>query len=102
VARRLQPHEKDLYAVVSTVNELVDGRSNNVGQIQLTPNATSTMVTFPTISVSSMVALTPRSASAAATQTSVWVSTVLNGSFIITHDSNPAMDRFFDFSAVGG
>ena len=100
MARRLQPHEKDLYAIVSTTNELVDGRSNNVGHVTLTPGASSTAVTFPTVSASSLITLTARSASAS---TAVWfISSVLNGSFVISHDVSAATDRYFDFSAVGG
>lgn len=108
MARKLQPREKDLYAIVLTVNELVDGRSNNVGtvgnstQVTLTPGATTTQVNFPTISVSSMINLTPRTANAAAALATTYISTVLNGSFIITHVSSALTDRTFDFSAVGG
>ena len=100
MARRLQPHEKDLYAIVSTTNELVDGRSNNVGSVTLTPGATSTAVNFPTAAVSSMIALSARTLSASTTPW--YIITKLNGSFVIGHDSQPATDRTFDFSAVGG
>jgi hypothetical protein len=102
MARRLQPHEKDLYAIVSTVNEVVDGRSNNVGQVTLVAGATTTTVYFPTVSLSSMITLTPRTLNAAAALSNTYVSTLLNGSFVLTHDNNTQTDRIFDFSAVGG
>jgi hypothetical protein len=113
MARRLQPHEKDPYAIVSTVNELVDGRSNNVGSkgntgssqfnaVTLTPGATTTSVIFATASVTSMVALTPRTANAAAALSTTYISSNLNGSFILTHLNNAQVDRTFDFAVVGG
>jgi hypothetical protein len=100
MARRLQPHEYEQYAINSTINELVDGRSNNVGKVTLTPGAATTSVQFPNASVSSMIALSPRTMSAAATQW--WIITLLNGSFVIGHDISAATDRTFDFSCVGG
>ena len=114
MARKLQPSETDLYNVVNTVNELVDGRSNNVGSagsivttspgrgFRLTPSATTTTVNFATCSVTSMITITPRTANAAAAVASTYISSLLNGSFILTHANNTQTDRIFDFSCVGG
>jgi hypothetical protein len=57
-------------------------------------------VNFPTAAVSSMIALSARTLSASTTPW--YIITKLNGSFVIGHDSQPATDRIFDFSAVGG
>ena len=71
MARKLQPYEVDLFTIVDTVNQLVDGRSNNVGSkgngtsVTLTPGATTTTVNFPTVSVDSVILLSPRTANAA-------------------------------------
>jgi hypothetical protein len=102
MARKLQPHEKEMFPVVSTVNELVDGRSNNVGSVTLTPGATTTTVTFATASSSSMIALSQRTANAAAALSTTFISSKLNGSFVLTHLNNAQVDRTFDFSCVGG
>jgi hypothetical protein len=108
MARKLQPREPDVFAIVGTVNELVDGRSNNVGSvgdntsIKLTPGATTTTVNFATVSVGSCILLSPRTANAAAAVPTTYISNVFNGSFIITHANNAQVDRTFDFCAVGG
>jgi len=102
MARKLQPHEQDPYAIVSTINELADGRSNNVGALTLTPGATTTSVKFPTCSLSSTILLVPRTANAAAAVPTTYPQTILNGSFIIAHLNNAQTDRIFDFSCVGG
>ena len=100
MARKLQPFEKDTFAVVATVNELVDGRSNNVGQVTLAAGATSTSVSFPTASIASMISMSARSASASTAPW--WIISKANGSFVIGHDNSAATDRMFDFSCVGG
>jgi hypothetical protein len=108
MARKLQPHEQDVYALVSTINELVDGRSNNTGNVEnnsaltLTPGATTTAKLFPTCSHTSVILLVPRTANAAAAQPTTYISSTLNGSFIVTHLNNAQTDRTFDFSCVGG
>ena len=103
MARKLQPHEKDLYAIVSTINELVDGRSNNVGTITLNvAPATTTTVFFPTVSLSSLITLTPLTAHTAAALSNVFIQSQLNGSFIIGHAASALTDITFAFSAVGG
>lgn len=100
MARKLQPFEKDLFAIVATLNEVADGRSNNVGEVTFTPGAASTAVTFPTTSTSSKINLSPLTPSAAAA--TWWIVSKLNGSFVIGHDVSAAVDRIFDFSCVGG
>ena len=109
MARKLQPRETDPFTIVDTINQLADGRSNNVsihsatgGGVTLTPSASTTTVNFPTVSVSSMISLSPRTANAAAAVPTTFITTVLNGSFIISHANNTQTDRTFDFSAVGG
>ena len=102
MARKLQPHEQDTYAIVSTINELADGRSNNVGAITLQPGAMTTSIKFPTCSLTSTILLVPRTANAAAAVPTTYVQTILNGSFIIAHLNNAQTDRVFDFSCIGG
>ena len=101
MARKLQPHEKDPYAIVSTVNELADGRSNNVGSVTLTPGATTTVVSFANASIGSAICLSPRTANAAAAIPTTFISVKLNGSFTLTHANNAQVDRTFDFACVG-
>lgn len=102
MARKLQPREPDVFAIVDTVNQLVDGRSNNVGKVTLNVGAATTSVTFGTVSVSSCIVLCPLTADAAAAIPTTFISTILNGSFIITHANNAQADRTFLFAAIGG
>ena len=102
MARKLQPHEQDPYAIVSTINELADGRSNNVGALTLHASATTTSVNFPTCSLTSTILLVPRTANAAAAVSTTYIQTILNGSFIVAHVNNTQTDRTFDFSCIGG
>lgn len=102
MARKLQPREPDVFTIVETVNQLVDGRSNNVGKVTLAVSAASTTVNFATVSVSSAIFLSPLTADAAAAIPTTYISSVLNGSFIISHANNAQADRTFAFAAVGG
>lgn len=100
MARKLQPHEKDMYAVVSTTNELVDGRSNNTGQVTLNPGATTTAVTFANASLNSTIVLSPLNPDAATVQWYIY--SKANGSFVVGHPSSALTNQDFDFSCVGG
>lgn len=108
MARKLQPHETDLYAIVSTVNEVVDGRSNNCGLVEestsvtLAAGATTTTKFFENMSTRSVILLSPRTADAAAALSTTYISTKANGSFTLTHLNNAQIDRTFDFACVGG
>jgi hypothetical protein len=104
MARKLQPHEDDPYAIVNTLNDVVDGRSNNVGQVTLAAGATTTQVNYQPCSVSSMIGLSPLTANAAAALSTTYVAaaSTLNGSFIITHLNNAQVDRTFRFATIGG
>ena len=102
MARKLQPHEQDPYAIVSTINELADGRSNNVGALTLHPSSSTTSVNFPTCSLTSTILLVPRTVNAAAAVPTTYIQTILNGSFIVAHVNNTQTDRTFDFSCIGG
>jgi hypothetical protein len=106
MARRLQPSEKDLPTIVSTVNEVVDGRSNNVNAeiakaVTLTPGVTTTTKVFANASIGSTILLSPRTANAAAALATTYISQKLNGSFTLTHANNAQVDRTFDFACVG-
>jgi hypothetical protein len=97
------PTEQDPYKIVRAVRELFEGRSNAVGSVTLTANATSTTVTAANCGVGSTVLLTPTSAHAAAEvgNGTIYVSAVANGSFTLTHANNSQTDRTFLYAAFG-
>lgn len=95
--------EKDVFKIVATIIQLVQGRSNAVGSISLTANASSTVVTAVNCAVGSTVILTPMSAHAAAeiAAGALYISLVSNGSFTISHANNAQTDRNFSWAAYG-
>lgn len=88
--------------VERTVNELLKGRANNVGEVTLTASVTSTDVTDTRIRSTMKIFLSPRTANAAAALTNVYVSAVADGSFTLTHSSAASVDRTFDYVFHGG
>lgn len=96
--------ESRVEKIVQAVNLLVLGRSNGAGEVTLTPNAASTTVTDPAISAGSKPQLTPSSANAAAEwgNGTIYVSSVADGSFVITHANSATSGRTVHWHAVGG
>jgi hypothetical protein len=97
------PTEQDPFKIVRAVRELFEGRSNAVGVLTLTANAASTTVTAANCGVGSTVLLTPTSAQAATEvgNGTIYVSTVANGSFTLTHANNSQTGRTFLYAALG-
>lgn len=94
--------QEHIRKVAIVVNEILAGKSNNVFDVTLTPNATETVVTRERTSMDSRVSLTPKSATAAAAigAGAVWVETTVNR-ITIHHDSQPDADRTFGATVVG-
>jgi hypothetical protein len=95
--------ETDLYRIVRGVRELFEGRSNAVGSFTLAANAASTTVAAGNCGAGSTVLVFPRTANAAAEwkNGTMYIGTVSNGSFVVTHASNPQNDRTFMYAAFG-
>lgn len=95
--------ETNLYKIVRAIRELFEGRSNAVGMLTLTPSASSTVVTAPNCGSGSTVLLTPKTANAAAEigNGTLYIATVANGSFTVTHANNALADRSFMWAAFG-
>jgi hypothetical protein len=99
----LAPDEKDARRINTAINQLAQGRSNAVGTVTLAASAATTTVAAPNCGVGSVVLLSPLTAQAAAElgNGTIYVSTVANGSFILTHANNAQTDRTFGFAAIG-
>ena len=91
-----------LTSIVETINTLLRGRANNVGEVTLTDSVTTTTVTDTRIKTQMKVYLAPRTANAAAALTNVYISSVDDGSFTLTHASAASTDRTFDYVFHGG
>jgi hypothetical protein len=97
------PSEKDPYKIVRAVRELFEGRSNAVGTFTLTPSAATTTVTAQNCGTGCTVLAFPGTASAAAEvgNGTMYIGTVNNGSFVVTHANNALADRVFRYAALG-
>lgn len=84
-----------------TINELLKGRANNVGEVTLDANTTTTTISDIRIKLSMTAVLIPRTANAAAAMTNVYISAVADGSITLTHSNTATVDRTFDYVLHG-
>jgi len=80
---------------VDAISDLVTGASHAVGDLTLTPNATTTVVKDRLCTAGTMIAYSPTSASAAAARP--WTVSSQNGQFTVGHDASAATDRTFHY-----
>jgi hypothetical protein len=99
----LSQAEKDVARIVFTVRQLCEGRSNAVGSFTLAANAATTTVTATSCGAGSSVLCFPKTANAAAEwkNGTMYIGTVGNGSFVVTHANNAQTDRTFLYVAIG-
>jgi len=96
--------EKDIGRVVRVVIELIAGRANSVVDVTLAANAASTTVPFVNCSSACGPIPIPLTAHAAAEigNGTLFISSIQNGAFTITHANNAQTDRNFRFVCSGG
>lgn len=99
----LSPSERDLFKIVMAVRQLMEGRSNAVGDVTLTANAGTTTVSAPNCGPGSKVVLFPQTANAAAAvpTTYITLANITAGQFVITHANNAQTDKSFSWVALG-
>lgn len=99
----LAPNESRLFKVVDVVRLLMRGRSNSTGNVTLTVNVATTTVTGLSISENDTVLLTPMTANAAAEvgNGTMYVSSVGQGTFTITHANAATTGRDFRWASFG-
>lgn len=95
--------ETRLTALVQSIRELFEGRSHAVGELTLTPNATSTTVDAPNCGVDSRISLHPRTAHAATALATTYITAANTkpGQFIVTHANTADVDKSFAYSIRG-
>lgn len=95
--------EKDMTKFALAIQQLAQGRSNANGSVTLALNEATTTVTAPNCASGSTVLLFPMTANAAAEfgNGTVYVSTVSNGSFVVTHANSATASRTFRWVAIG-
>ncbi|HEY7246268.1 MAG TPA: hypothetical protein VH678_20535 [Xanthobacteraceae bacterium] len=95
--------ERDLAKIVFTVRQLCEGRSNAVGTFTLAANVASTTVTAQNCGAGSSVLCFPATAGAAAEwkNGTMYIGTVSNGSFVVSHANSTQTDRTYMYVALG-
>ena len=95
--------ETDLKKIVLAIQQLAAGRSNAVGSVTLATGASSTTVPTANCAAGSVPILVPASANAAAEvgNGTMYVSSVANGAFTITHANSATAGRVFLWAVVG-
>lgn len=96
--------KNDPQAAEDAINQLVEGRGNNVGDVTLRAGFTTTVVDFQNCSLDCRVFLEPQTANAAAALATTYIlrADILNGQFTITHANAGSIDRTFSFLCIGG
>lgn len=100
------PHaaEANTWKIVQAVRELWEGRSNAVGTFTLAVDpATTTTVAAPNCGSRSVPLLTPLTANAAAAIAAgnVYVSSITQGAFVVTHPASVQTDRDYGYAIQG-
>lgn len=80
--------------VAQIVNQIVQAIDSATGSVNLANTATTTTVSNPKVTTASRIFLQPRNA--AAVTSGAFISTISNGSFVITHASATTV-RTFDY-----
>lgn len=97
----LDLNEKNHQVVNTAIQQLQQGRSNALVEATLTAGTTTTTVTAPNCGTGSAVLLSPTTANAASALATTYVSTISNGSFVLTHANNAQVDRTFRVATLG-
>lgn len=96
-------NETRIRQLVDGIRDLFNGRSNAVGELTLTPSATSTVMQAQNCGPTSRVLLTPRTANAAAALGTTYIpeATTVEGQFTVIHASAVSTDRSFGYAIQG-
>jgi hypothetical protein len=95
--------EKDLSKFALAIQQIAAGRSNAVGTFTCTQNQATTTVTDANCASGSTVLYMPTTANASAEvgAGTIYIGTVSNGSFVVTHANSATANRTFRYSLVG-
>lgn len=85
----------------TAVNQIRQGKIDNVTEVTLTANVATTTLTDYRLSVQSVLCFMPTTANAAAELPTLYVGTRTSGSCIINHANNANADRTFGVSILG-
>ena len=88
--------------VSEVVNNLVEGKINSTGVLNLTASSTTTVVNDLRVNPNSVILWTPKSSNAAQELTHLYLSSVGKQTFTLTHRSNSnTSDIIFHYVVLG-
>jgi len=88
--------------VAEVVNNLVEGKSNNTGEVTLAvASATTTTIYDERIGYNSVMLLMPTTANAASVMSTTYIGTTNKGNAVITHTANTLTDKKYRYIIVG-
>jgi hypothetical protein len=93
--------EQDPWKLPQTVNKLLQGKSNNVGDVTFTASATTTLIKNGLIGPNSHIDLAPLTANARTALGAAYISARIEGQATVTHASNAAVDQTFTYEVTG-
>lgn len=86
--------------VRTILNETRKGKTNNVGELYLSKDASSTTISDDLITTISQIIPTARTAEAAAKLSTLWYSSTEDGRVILNHASTSTSIVMYDYSVV--
>lgn len=99
------PNDPWLRRQYEVLQQLRNGKTENVAELTLTANAATTAVTDIRVSPQSVIVWHPRTANAAAELAAgtmyVTDANMGNGTFTVTHANNAQTDRDFRYAIIG-
>ena len=98
--RRLPNQGGDPRLVAEVVNRTIEGGLNSTGSVTLTTSSATTAVTDVRVGENSVILFMPKSSTAAAELTALYVSARSNGSFTLTHN-NSGTTRAYEYIIIG-
>ena len=88
--------------ISEVVNNLVEGKSNNTGEITLAvASATTTTIYDERIGYNSVMLLMPTTANAASVLSTTYIGATNKGNAVITHTANTITDKKYRYIIVG-
>ena len=96
-------NESDPKKVILAIQQLAAGRSNAVGTVTLATSSATTVVSDRNCAAGSVPLLIPASANAATEigNGTLYISTVTNGGFTISHANSATTGRSFLYALLG-
>jgi hypothetical protein len=90
-----------LREIARAANNILGGKLNTRGTLTLTASDTTTAVTDARVSPTSRIHLMPTTLSAAGALATTYVSSRGDRTFTVTHSSDAATDRTFEYDVIG-